>query len=432
MCAESRRNFLRKGGLGLAAAATLGSGRSVQGANDRVVLGIIGCGGRGRRLGEELSSLGDVRVSHVCDPDQQRVDQALEVTGADHGVSDLRRILEDASVDAVVIAACDHWHAPAAILACEAGKHVYVEKPCGHNLREGRQMLEAARRHRRVMQHGTQSRSSPSIKKGIQMLHEGLIGKVLIAKSVNSQRRVNIGRQQPSKPPSHLDYDLWVGPAEWAGYQSNFVHYHWHWFEKFGTGDIGNDGVHGIDLARWGLGVETHPSFVAGYGSKMFFDDDQEFPDTYSITYEYPGDNRVGSKRVLIYEQRDWSPYRQDAEENSLFFYGTEGMMTMGSRGIRIFGKDNEPIRRDEYGATNADHLRDFLDAIQSGGRRTNADIEIGHLSAALPHLGNIVARTGRSIRFDPVTEQIDGDDEANRLLGRRYRENHWAIPSAV
>ena len=178
--------------------------------------------------------------------------------------------------------------------------------------------------------------------------------------------------------------------------------------------------------------METHPSFISGYGSKMFFDDDQEFPDTYSINYEYPGDNQVGNKRVLIYEQRDWSPYRQDAEKNSLFFYGTEGMMTMGSRGIRIYGKDNEPIRREEYGATNEDHLRDFLDAIRSGGRRTNADIEIGHLSAALPHLGNIVARTGRSIRFDPEAEQIIGDDEANRLLGRRYREKHWAIPSAV
>ena len=431
MSAENRRTFLQKSGLGLAAASGL-SGQGIQGANDRVVLGVIGCGGRGRRLGKHFNSFDDAQVAYVCDPDQDRVDLALKATGASRGVRDLRRILDDPAVDAVVIAACDHWHAPAAILACQAGKHVYVEKPCAHNVREGRLMLEAARQHNRVMQHGTQARSSAAIKRGIQMLREGLIGEVLIAKSVNSQRRVNIGFQKASEPPAHLDYDLWVGPAEWVGYQSNCVHYNWHWFYKFGTGDIGNDGVHGIDIARWGLGIETHPSFVSGYGSKMFFDDDQEFPDTYSIAFEYPGDSRVGSRRVLIYEQRDWSPYRQDKEKNSLFFYGTEGMMTMGSSGIRVLGKDNHPIQREGYVVEDEDHQRDFIDALRSSGRRPNADIEIGHLSSALPHLGNIVARIGRSIRFDPDQEAIIGDEEAERLLSRRYREGHWAVPSSV
>ena len=432
MSASNRRAFLKESGLGLTAAAvglTPAVG-SVLGANDRLHVGVIGCGGRGRRLGENFAALEGCRVTHVCDPDSQRVAQAIEQTGAAHGVADLRYILDDPEVDAVVIATCDHWHAPAAILACQAGKHVYVEKPCSHNVREGRQMIEAARRHGRVMQHGTQSRSSSGVIRAIGMLREGVIGEVLVAKHVNSQKRRNIGHEKPSRPPEHLDYDLWVGPAEWAEYQANYVHYHWHWFYNFGTGDIGNDGVHGIDLARWGLGVETHPSLVTGYGSKLFFDDDQEFPDTYTVTFVYPGGAGDSRERLLVYEQRIWSPYRNDAQDNSLYFYGTEGMMTLGGQGIRIYGKKNELIRQEErYELTRGVHQKDFLDAIRSGGRPV-ADIEVGHLSSTLPHLGNIVARTNRSVRFDADREQIVGDGEANALLARGYRPGHWAVPS--
>jgi predicted dehydrogenase len=385
----------------------------------------------------------DARVAYVCDPDQTRAERAKEATGADRAVADMRAILDDRAVDAVVIASCDHWHAPAAILACKAGKHVYVEKPCSHNVREGRLMVEAARKHNRVMQHGTQSRSSPSRQKAVEILRSGAIGEVLIAKHVNSQRRANIGHRSPSEPPPHLDYDLWVGPAEWRPYQSNFVHYHWHWFFNFGTGDIGNDGVHGIDVARWGLGVETHPSFVTGYGSKLFFDDDQEFPDTYNITFEYPGSGPssgeapssvsewTGEKRLLVYEQRIWSPYRQDPEGNSVFFYGTKGMLTIGRSGIRVFGENNKLVSREELSGQDDAHQRDFLDAIKEG-RRPNADVEIGHLSSSLCHLGNIVARVGRAIRFDAVKEQVVGDDQANALVRRKYREDHWAVPEGV
>jgi predicted dehydrogenase len=344
----------------------------------------------------------------------------------------MRRIFEDKAVDAVVIASCDHWHAPAAILAANTGKHVYVEKPCSHNVREGRLMVEAARKNNVVIQHGTQSRSNPGRRQAVQMLREGMIGDVLVAKHVNSQRRANIGRQTASEPPDYLDYDLWVGPAEWMPYQSNFVHYHWHWFYNFGTGDIGNDGVHGIDVARWGLGVTTHPSFVTGYGSKLFFDDDQQFPDTYTITYEYPGDGKIGDKRLLIYEQRIWSPYRQDAEGNSIFFYGTTGMMTIGRGGTRVFGQNNQLIRHEEPVSGGDAHQRDFLDAIQDRSRRPNADIEVGHLSSSLCHLGNIVSRAAGSIRFDPQTEQVLGDKEANQLLVREYREGHWAVPPGI
>lgn len=397
-------------------------------ANQRIVLGVIGCGGRGVQLGKACGGQPDATVAYVCDPDGNRAGRAKQATGADHAVADMRRIFDDKSVDAVVIASCDHWHAPAAILACQAGKHVYVEKPCSHNLREGRMLIDAARKHNVVMQHGTQSRSNKSKQAAVTMLRQGTIGEVLVAKHVNSQKRANIGHQKPSKPPDHLDYDLWVGPAQWREYQSNYVHYHWHWFYNFGTGDIGNDGVHGIDVARWGLGVQTHPSFVTGYGSKLFFDDDQEFPDTYTVAFEYPGEGTVGQKRLLIYEQRIWSPYREDADGNSTFFYGTKGMMVIG-QGIQVFGLNNKRLRHEKLSSGGDAHQRDFLDAVKDRTRRPAAEIQIGHLSSSLCHLGNIVARRGRAIRFDPKTEQILGDEEAAALLGRKYRPDHWAVP---
>jgi predicted dehydrogenase len=427
---SNRRSFLKHAGAVAAAASVASSGKTSTAcnANERIVVGLMGCGGRGVQLGTIFAGQPDAAVAYVCDPDRNRAGRAKEATGADDAVADMRRILDDQSVDAVVIASCDHWHAPAAILACQAGKHVYVEKPCSHNLREGRMMIDAARKHDVVIQHGTQTRSARSAQAAVAMLHEGMIGDVLVAKHVNSQKRANIGHQEPLKPPGHLDYDLWVGPAEWREYQSNYVHYHWHWFYNFGTGDIGNDGVHGIDVARWGLGVHTHPSFVAGYGSKLFFDDDQEFPDTYTVTFEYPGGGKFGQKRLLIYEQRIWSPYREDADGNSIFFYGTNGMMRIG-RSIHVFGPNNEPLRRETPSSGDDLHQRDFLDAVKDRTRQPNAEIQIGHLSSSVCHLGNIVARIGRAVRFDPKTEQILGDQKAAELLGRKYRQGHWAVP---
>jgi predicted dehydrogenase len=215
-------------------------------------------------------------------------------SGAKHAVSDLRRVLDDSSVDAVVVATPDHWHAPAAIMACEAGKHVYVEKPCSHNHRESRLLLDAARRNNVVVQHGTQSRSNELIAGAVQMLREGVIGDVLVAKAWNVQPRGNIGHKTPSDPPPGVDYDAWVGPAVFLPYQENRFHYNWHWWYNFGTGDIGNDGTHEIDYARWGLGVEGLPSTVTGLGGKYFHDDDQEYPDTTTSVFEWPGDGAVG------------------------------------------------------------------------------------------------------------------------------------------
>jgi len=396
---------------------------------------MIGPGGHGSGLLASFVAQKDVEVVYVCDPDADRMNQAARVVEqaagkAPKAVADLRRVLDDKEVDAVVVATPDHWHAPATILACEAGKHVYVEKPCSHNIREGRLMVEAARRNGRVVQVGTQSRSAEYIVRAMQLLREGAIGDILAAKAWNSQLRRDIGKVKPTEPPAHLDFDLWVGPTPMVPYQSNLLHSTWRWFFAFGSGDIGNDGVHDIDIARWGLGVETHPNTVAAIGGKYFFDDDQQFPDTQYVVYEY-GTAEAGKKQ-LVYEQRLWSPYGQEGYENGNAFYGTKGMLILGKQeGWQLYGPRNE--RRDQMKGQldGAVHHRDFLDCIRTG-RRPHADIEIGHLSATLAHLGNIAARVRRVIHFDPQTERIVGDEEANGLVRREYRAGHWAVPKGV
>ncbi|RPJ27741.1 MAG: gfo/Idh/MocA family oxidoreductase [Planctomycetaceae bacterium] len=433
----SRRNLLRQSGTLATAVALAGLPRTCRaaGANDRILLGMIGPGGHGSGLLASFVAQKDVEVVYVCDPDADRMNQAARVVEqaagkAPKAVADLRRVLDDKEVDAVVVATPDHWHAPATILACEAGKHVYVEKPCSHNIREGRLMVEAARRNGRVVQVGTQSRSAEYIVRAMQLLREGAIGDILAAKAWNSQLRRDIGKVKPTEPPAHLDFDLWVGPTPMVPYQSNLLHSTWRWFFAFGSGDIGNDGVHDIDIARWGLGVETHPNTVAAIGGKYFFDDDQQFPDTQYVVYEY-GTAEAGKKQ-LVYEQRLWSPYGQEGYENGNAFYGTKGMLILGKQeGWQLYGPRNE--RRDQMKGQldGAVHHRDFLDCIRTG-RRPHADIEIGHLSATLAHLGNIAARVRRVIHFDPQTERIVGDEEANGLVRREYRAGHWAVPKGV
>jgi predicted dehydrogenase len=326
----------------------------------------------------------------------------------------------------------DHWHAPATILACEAGKHVYVEKPCCHNIREGRLMLETARRTKRVVQTGTQTRSSESIRRAMELLHNGAIGEILTAKVWNSQLRRNIGRTQPSDPPATLDFDAWLGPAPRVPYRANMLPGIWRWWYAFGAGDIGNDGVHDLDLGRWGLGVDTHPNRIAALGGKYFFDDDQQFPDTMTVAYEYDGLGGPLGKKQLIFEQRIWSPYVQEGHENGNAFYGTKGMMILGKgTGWQIFGPKNAPGESMKGRPENLPHCRNFLDCIKSGAHPT-ADVEIGHYSAALAHLGNIATRTGRTLTFDPKAEQFLNDPEANKLVTREYRAGHWAVPKGV
>ena len=426
----NRRTFLKKTGLtaaGAALSAGLASSKAY-GANERINIGVIGLS-RGKSLCSAFKAQDDANLAYVCDTDGRRLESVKEQYKPDKAVADFRAILDDKAVDAVAIAAPDHWHAPAAILACEAGKHVYVEKPPCHNIREGQLMLRAARKHDRVMQVGTQTRSSAGVKEAIQMLRDGAIGDILAVKVINSQRRANIGHAQPSDPPAHIDYDQWVGPAAWMPYQANRLHYGWHWWYNFGTGDMGNDGVHDLDVGIWGLGVDTHPTTVRGYGSKLFFDDDQQFPDTQYITFEYPGDGQIGHKRLLIFEQRIWSPYRQEGFENGDIFYGTKGQMMIGKGdGYWLYAERNKLVKERAFGMATVEHQRNFLDCIKSG-ERPNADIEIGVQASTAVHLGNICARLDRRLTFDPKTQQFVADDEANKLIGREYREGHWAVP---
>jgi predicted dehydrogenase len=231
-----------------------------------------------------------------------------------------------------------------------------------------------------------------------------------------------------------VNYDLWLGPVPYVPFQANRFHNGWHWWYDFGTGGMGNDGAHDIDYALWGLGVTTHPSRVAALGGKYFHDDDRQFPDTQSVVFEYPGDGKVGNKRMFFYEQRLWStnyPYHVDS---GVEFYGTKGQMFLSRRGkAQVLGERNRPVPVDlPLGPSLvADHVNDFLDAVLTG-RRPNADIETAHRTSTVVHLGNIATRLGRSLRFDPQKEQIVGDEEANALVRRQYREGHWAVPKGV
>ncbi|MGE3778371.1 MAG: Gfo/Idh/MocA family protein, partial [Pirellulaceae bacterium] len=417
--------------LGIAA-ATAGSYRRAWGAKERLQVALIGCGGRGTGVAAEFAQLDGVELRYVCDPDASRAAAAAKRWGQATVSSDFRRALDDKSVDAVIVATPDHWHAPAAILSCAAGKHVYVEKPCSHSFREGRWLVDAARRAGVRVQHGTQSRSIDLIHHGVQLLREGAIGKVLVAKAWNVQQRPPIGRASPSQPPSGVDYDLWVGPAPFLPYQSNRFHYTWHWWYNFGTGDMGNDGVHEIDIARWGLGVDTHPSTIQSIGSKYAYDDDQQFPDTQFAIFDYPGDGHVGSKRQLQFEMRLWSRYGLEGIDNGNAFYGTDGWMLLSKRGVlKLFDERNRPREVPGSPPRLSSHFQNFADAVRGRGT-LRAEIEVGHLSAALCHLANVSARLGRTLHFDPTAERVDGDDEAQQMLARTYRDGHWAAPPSV
>ena len=443
----SRRRFLATTG---AAAVTAATWSRAAGANERrIVLGIIGPGGQGTNLLRSFLQLDNVDVAWVCDIDEHRLSDAHHLVKGAKGpapkqTKDLRQVLDDKAVDAVVVATPDHWHAPATVLACEAGKHVYVEKPASHNVREGRRMVEAARRHKRVVQVGTQSRSAPHVIEAVQMLREGAIGEVLVAKAWNSQRRADIGRRQPTQAPAHVDYDTWVGPAPMVPFQPNRFHGNWRWWYAFGTGDIGNDGVHDIDVARWGLGVETHPVMISAMGGKLLFDNDQEFPDTQYVAYQYEVASADGKKRTkqLVYEQRLWSPHVQEGFENGNAFYGTKGQLVLSKkRGWRLYEAGDEdasakPKRSKESSESKLEitpHTRNFVECVRDGSesKRPSADIEVGHLSSSLSHLGNIATRVMKTIRFDPKNETVVGDEETNKLVTREYRE-HWARPKGA
>jgi predicted dehydrogenase len=401
-------------------------------ANDKMNVGMIGVGGRGRGLLGACTRLPGVNVTHLCDADQaslERANQIISKAGLAQPktTNDMRHLFDDKTIDAVVIATPDHWHAPATLLACDAGKHVYVEKPASHNIREGRLMLESARHNRRIVQVGTQARSRQSTIRGIEIAKSGKIGKVIMAKAWNVQLRENIGRKENSAVPEGVDYDTWLGPASWIPFNENRFHYKWHWHWHFGTGDAGNDGAHQLDMARWALGVD-YPKTAKGMGGKYFFDDDQQTPDTMNVTFDY-GD------KALIWEMRIWNSYGMEGQDNGVAVYGADASIQIGrwdgKWGYKLFDKDGKLVEHHADANESDDaHLRNFVECMRTG-KLPNADVSIGHLSAIHCHLANIVARTGGNVEFDAESETAINNPAANLYVQRRYRE-HWSTPRNV
>ena len=387
----NRRRFLQDAGLGIAGTAAVSLASSAaQGANERLGIGLIGCGGRGRHVASTFAARDDVEIIHLADPHQQRLGAAAELFPAARQTSDLRHVLDNNKVDAVINATPAHWHTPATLLACRAGKHVYVEKPCSHNLREGRLLVDVARQTGSVVQHGTQVRSTSTIREGIQLLQEGVIGEVLVARAWNIQRRSGRGAGQIQAPPSELDYDLWLGPVPEVPYRDTLMD-GWNWSRHFGTGEIGNDGIHDLDYARWGLGVETHPTLISGAGGRFLYDNGAEFPDTQQVTFEYPASNGV-RQRLLIYEERLWSTNYPHNCDSGVEYYGTKGQMFLSRRGkIQVLLDRNRPHSVDvplQKQDTSA-HVANFVTAVR-GLSPPHAGAEVAHLTTSLCHLGNL------------------------------------------
>lgn len=414
-----------------ALAAAMAARRVTAAPSDQVRVAVIGVRGRGRALTGVFAKLPDVAIEYLVDVDQSVFGPAVQIIESagkkrPQTVSDMRRAFDDKSIDAVVIATPDHWHAPAAILACHAGKDVYLEKPCSHNLREGRMVVDAARRYKRVVQHGTQARSREITRKAIDYVHAGKLGKVYMAKAWDVQRRKDIGHKSDGTPPPGVDYDTWIGPAPFLPFNENRFHYNWHWNWNFGTGDMGNDGTHQIDMARWALGVET-PQEVTGMARKLCFDDDQQTPDTMNISFSYPG-------KVLMFELRIWNPYAMEGVENGVAVYGSDAMLQIAKWdriwGFKVFDEKGKLALHEKSEGEDEGHIRNFVDCVRSR-KAPNADIETGYHSVLHCHLGNIVARTGRALRFDAAKETIEGDTKASKLLGRTYRR-HWSTPTPV
>lgn len=400
------------------------------GANDRLRVAVIGINGRGKDHIAGFMNQANVEVATVCDVDNVVLKAGARAFEEKYGKKvgteqDLRRVYDDKSIDAVSIATPNHWHALAAIWACQAGKDVYVEKPGCHNLFEGRKLVEAATKYNRIVQHGVQLRSSVAIQEAIQHLRDGLIGKVYMARGVVYKWRPDIGNLGKSPVPDGLNWDLWQGPAEVRDFSKNYVHYNWHWFWDYGNGDIGNQGIHETDLCMWGLDVGL-PETITSAGGKYLWNDCKETPEVLSSTYNYPKEGKV-----IQFEVRPWMTNKEDGVEIGNFFYGDKGYMVInGYSDYKTFlGKNREPGPARNAGG---DHYKNFIDAVRAKDKKIlNGPVETAHLAASIAHLGNISYRLGRTLHFDPTKEIFIGDKEANAMLTRKYR-SPYIVPDKV
>ena len=447
MATLDRRGFLKAGAAAAAMTMTARVRAQAQGANERVILGFMGAGGRGSFLADEFARRSDVEIRYVADPDLRRanagakaLEQILPKAPVVH--QDFRRMLDDQEVDAIVMATPDHWHALGTILACQAGKDVYVEKPTSHSIWESRKMVEAARNHKRVAQVGAQNRSNDNVVQAREYAHSADFGDIHFVRVLNSKERSTVGRK-PDLPsaPEGVDYDMWLGPAPKKPFNENHFHYAWHWFWDYSGGDIINDGVHQIDIARWVIG-RKHPKSVVSAGGIYSFKDDQETPDTHTVNWEY-------DDMEMVFEQALWAPYLKktpveirdnDKIPNWPFngtrveIYGTKQMMFLGRHGDgwQAFDADGQAVRTEPglFSPSNVAHSDNFIACIRSR-ELPAADIEELHLSTLLCHYGNIAYRTGRKLHIDPDTDGFKDDDGANALVKRTYRDP-YVIPENV
>jgi predicted dehydrogenase len=443
---NSRRDFLKKAATGTAA-VTIGGvlpGFSAQsysriaGSNGTVRVSVMGVNSRGTALAVNFAKQHNCEVRHICDVDSRATQNCIKsVTEVQQfkpkAYVDFRKSVESDEIDALVIAAPDHWHAPASLLAIQAGKHVYVEKPLSHNPQEGEILTKAAQKYGKIIQMGSQRRSWPNIMEGIRKLKDGAIGRVYFGKAWYANNRGPIGKGKLVPVPDWLDWDLWQGPAPRNSYKDNIVHYNWHWLWNWGTGEALNNGTHFIDLLRWGMGMDF-PVKVSSNGGRYRYEDDWETPDTQVISLDF----KEGVS--MTWEGRSCNGKDVDGVGVGSMFYGEEGSMLMaGGNAYTIYDlKGNivdsvsdaekvDPTNRVNPAETlDGMHIRNLLEGITTGSK-VNADVDTGHKSTLLVQLGNIAQRVGRSLEIDPDTGHISGDKEANQYWGRTY-EKGWEM----
>jgi predicted dehydrogenase len=386
-----------------------------------VIVGVMGMS-RGRDLAVDLVKQEGVEVRYVCDVDMQRAESAAKVVEDSGGrslpIQDFRRILDDKEVHALICAAPNHWHGPATIIGCKAGKHVYVEKPACHNAQEGEWMIAAANQYGRCVQMGTQRRSNAGYMRAMEQLQAGVIGKVYLSRAFYNSKRGSIGVRSDGNAPANLNFDLWQGPAPRKAYRENVVHYNWHWFWHWGNGELGNNGVHLVDLCRWGLGVDF-PVRTVSSGGRYRYQDDQETPDTQCVAWEFEGGKQI-TYEGLSCAKHPGGPF--------VSFYGYDGYMEIdGDGGYRIFDP-NDKLRETvaATGGGQREHIANFIEAIrENDASRLRQPILSAHQSTLLCHLGNIAHRTGRAIETDPKSGRLLDESLASEYWGRDY-DSAW------
>ncbi|MFN7921586.1 MAG: Gfo/Idh/MocA family oxidoreductase [Bryobacteraceae bacterium] len=418
-------------------ASLMGTSAAWAAANDRVRTAVIGTGGRGHAHIANILRASNTEIAIVCDPDSTRMAHAasliLEKTGKrPQEVADVRKVLEDKSIDAVSIASCNHWHALGTIWACQAGKHVLVEKPLCHNFDEGRKMVEAARKYGRIVQGGTQRRSSGGYRKAIELLHQGVIGDIYLSRWTLIGMRKGIGHKPNAAPPADLAWDLWLGPAPQQPYHANLVHYNWHWFWDFGGGEILNNGVHSHDISRWGM-KKGLPARISSSGGRFAWNDQGQTPNTQTVTFDFADGTQIVGEVRNHYTPND---------ERAWYFYGTKGAMKItdgGSGGpdnlkgaYEVYLNGSKKPEPDMGRLDDIDHHSNFFAAIRAGKREMlTDDVEELHLGTAPCLFANISYRLGRDLRFDAATQRFTGDEEANRMLTRTGRAP-FTVPAKV